>query len=108
MTRNIPASLVAEVGAAGGLIGIMLSTRLLGGSTLDAAVRTFTLAIESAGADHVALGSDMDGALRMLIDVEGLPALTDALLDLGLSADVVQRLVGANAVRLLQAALPPD
>jgi microsomal dipeptidase-like Zn-dependent dipeptidase len=103
--RNIPASLAAEVGAAGGLIGIMLSTRLLGGSTLDAAVRTFTLAIESAGADHVALGSDMDGALRMLIDVEGLPALADALLEADLEAGSVAGVVGANAVAMLRLAL---
>jgi microsomal dipeptidase-like Zn-dependent dipeptidase len=100
-TRNIPASLAAEIGAAGGLVGITLSTQLLGGSTLSAAVRTIHLAIESAGADHVALGSDMDGALRMLIDVEGLPALADALLDSGLSADIVRGVMGSNAIALL-------
>lgn len=104
-SRNIPASLVAEVGAAGGLIGIMLSTRLLGGSSLAAAVRTIMLAIDSAGSDHVALGSDMDGALPMVIDVEGLPALTDALLESGLPAESVSYVLGANATRILAAAL---
>lgn len=104
--RNIPTSLAAEVAAAGGLVGIMLSTRLLGGSTLDAAVRTFTLAVGAAGADRVALGSDMDGALRMLIGVEGLPALVDAMLDSGLAAESVSGILGANATRLLRAALP--
>ncbi|MEP7158409.1 MAG: membrane dipeptidase [Chloroflexota bacterium] len=103
-TRNIPASLAAEIGAAGGLLGITLSTQLLGGSTLDAAVRTIRLAIESTGADHVALGSDMDGALRMLIDSEGLPALAGALLDSGLSDGVVRAVFGGNAVAQLRKA----
>lgn len=105
-TRNIPASLAAEVGAAGGLIGIVLSTELLGGSTLEAAARTFALAVESAGEQNVALGSDMDGALRMLVDVEGLPALADALLGSGLDARVVESVLGGNAARLLRRALP--
>jgi microsomal dipeptidase-like Zn-dependent dipeptidase len=106
--RNIPAGLVGEVAAAGGLVGIMLSTKLLGGSTLAAAVRTIRLAIDSAGADHVALGSDMDGALRMLIDVEGLPALADALLGSGVPEPIVVDVVGANAARLLTDGLRRD
>jgi microsomal dipeptidase-like Zn-dependent dipeptidase len=105
-TRNVPVSLAAEIGAAGGLVGIVLSTQLLGGSTLGAAVRTVTLAVESAGADHVALGSDMDGALKMLIDVEGLPALADALLASGLAAATVEGVVGANGIKLLRRSLP--
>jgi microsomal dipeptidase-like Zn-dependent dipeptidase len=103
--RNIPASLAAEIGAAGGLIGIMLSTNLLGGSTLAAAARTIRWAIESAGADRVALGSDMDGALRMLIDVEGLPALVAELWACGVSDNAIGSFLGGNAVRLLREAL---
>jgi microsomal dipeptidase-like Zn-dependent dipeptidase len=104
--RNVPASLAAAVGATGGLVGVALSTQLLGGSTLAAAVRTFRAAVDAAGTDHVAIGSDMDGALRMVIDVEGLPALAAALLDSGLPADSVSGILGANAARFLRAALP--
>jgi microsomal dipeptidase-like Zn-dependent dipeptidase len=104
--RNVPASLVADIGAAGGLVGIALSTQLLGGSTLAAAVRTFRAAIDAAGTAHVGIGSDMDGALRMLIDVEGLPALADALLGSGLDTRVVRGVMGGNAAELLRATLP--
>ena len=45
---------------------------------------TIRRALESCGAEKVAIGSDMDGALKMLIDVEGFPALADALLRSGL------------------------
>lgn len=105
-TRNIPASLAGEIGAAGGLVGITLSTQLLGGSTLAAAVRTIRLAIESAGADHVSIGSDMDGALRMVIDVEGLPALAGALLESGLSDAVIRGVLGSNAIGFVGESLP--
>lgn len=101
-TRNIPASLAGEIGAAGGLIGIVLSTQLLGGNKLSDAVATIRLEIESAGEDHVAIGSDMDGALKMLIDVEGLPALTDALLEGGLAPHAVERVLGSNAIDFLR------
>jgi microsomal dipeptidase-like Zn-dependent dipeptidase len=104
-TRNIPASLAAEVGTAGGIVGIALATQLLGGSTLAAAVHTFRVAVDAAGAENVAIGSDMDGAMRTLIDVEGLPALAEALLASGLSEPTVTAVMGANAVALLRAAL---
>lgn len=102
-TRNIPAAVASEIGAAGGLVGIVLSTLLLGGADLSDAVATIRLAIESAGEDHVAIGSDMDGALKMVVDVEGLPALTSALLKSGLSRSVVEGVLGTNAVRMLRA-----
>lgn len=105
-TRNIPASVARDVGQAGGIVGIVLSTELLGGSTVDHAVAAIRLALESAGEGNVAIGSDMDGALRMVIDVEGFPALTDALLSAGLPSSVVEGVIGGNAVRLLRAVLP--
>jgi microsomal dipeptidase-like Zn-dependent dipeptidase len=107
-TRNIPAQLAGEIGAAGGLLGVALSTQLLGGSTLAAATRTFHAAVEAAGPEHVAIGSDMDGALRMLVDVEGLPALAAALLDSGMDERTVAAVIGGNAISLLSAGLPGD
>jgi microsomal dipeptidase-like Zn-dependent dipeptidase len=106
-TRNIPASLAREIGEAGGLVGVIFATQLLGGNRLADAVATIRLAIESAGPDHVSIGSDMDGALKTVIDVEGLPALTDALLASGLSQEVVEAIGGGNALHLLRRTLPP-
>ena len=105
-TRNVPASVAREVGARGGLFGVVLATQLLGGSTLDDGVAMIRRALDAAGDTNVALGSDMDGALRMLIDVEGLPALVDALLASGLDESVVSGYLGRNAVRFLRIALP--
>jgi microsomal dipeptidase-like Zn-dependent dipeptidase len=107
-TRNVPASLVAEIGRRQGLVGTVLATQLLGGDDLADAVATIGRTIEAAGADNVAIGSDMDGALRTVIDVAGLPALTDALLESGMSQAVVEGVIGGNAARWLARALPVD
>jgi microsomal dipeptidase-like Zn-dependent dipeptidase len=104
-TRNIPASLASEIGTADGLVGIVMSTQLIGGNNLSDAVATIRKALESAGVDHVAIGSDMDGALKMVIDVEGLPALADALLRAELAPKLVEGVMGANAVSTLRSSL---
>jgi microsomal dipeptidase-like Zn-dependent dipeptidase len=105
--RNIPASLAREVGDAGGLVGVALSTQLLGARTLRRAAPTFALALEAAGEERVAIGSDMDGALEMLVDAEGLPALAGALVDAGIPASSVAGVMGLNAIDWLRSALPP-
>ena len=107
-TRNVPTSLAADIGGAGGLIGVVLASQLLGGDDLTAVVRTVKAALAAAGEGHVAIGSDMDGALREVIDAEGLPALTSALLESGLPAPTVSAVMGANAVDLLRRVLPDD
>jgi len=104
-TRNIPALVAREIGQVGGLIGVVLATQLVGGEVLAHAVATIRLAAESAGEANVAIGSDMDGALRTVINAAGLPALTDALLQAGLDRSVVEGVMGGNAVRLLSKAL---
>jgi membrane dipeptidase len=105
-TRNVSSSIAAEVGRRGGLVGVVLASQLLGGDELGDAVRTIRVAIDTAGEASVAIGSDMDGALRTVIDVEGLPALTTALLDAGLPESTVAGVMGTNAVSFFERALP--
>jgi microsomal dipeptidase-like Zn-dependent dipeptidase len=87
-------------------VGIVMSTQLLGGASLLDAVATIRLALEACADNLVGIGSDMDGALRMVIDVEGYPALADAMLRSGLPASIVEGVMGRNAVDLLSRALP--
>ncbi len=104
-TRNVQFELAREISHRGGVVGVVLATQLLGDDTLAHATQMFRRTIDACGESNVALGSDMDGALRMAIDVEGLPALADALLDRGLSEVTVAGLLGGNAVRFLRASL---
>jgi microsomal dipeptidase-like Zn-dependent dipeptidase len=105
-TRNVPAALAAEVGRRGGLVGVVLATQLVGGDELGDVVRTIRATLAAAGDSGVGIGSDMDGALRTVIDVAGLPALTSALLAGGVDPTVVGGVMGGNAVEFLRRGLP--
>jgi len=104
-TRNVPDSVARDVAHAGGVVGITLSTQLLGGESISDAVGAFQAALEACGPAGVAIGSDMDGGLRMVVDAAGLPALTEGLLAAGVAPDVVRGVLGQNALRLLRSTL---
>jgi membrane dipeptidase len=101
-TRNVPTELARDVAAAGGVIGVTLSTWLLGGETLDAFGRAVDLALVLFGPEGVAIGSDLDGGLRMLVDAAGYPALTGELISRGLDHSTVAAIMGGNALRVLR------
>jgi membrane dipeptidase len=62
-------------------------------------------AVKVAGADHVGLGSDFDGATMPLgmEDASKLPKLTDALLKKGYSEADIQKILGGNILRVMEA-----
>jgi len=62
-------------------------------------------AVKVAGADHVGLGSDFDGATMPLgmEDASKLPKLTDALLKKGYSEGDIQKILGGNILRVMEA-----
>jgi membrane dipeptidase len=101
--RNLASEDARLVAEAGGVIGLTLSTDLLGGSGLAAAVRAFRFGAELVGVEHLALGSDFDGGLRTIFDVTGLPLLTQGLIDGGFRQDEVAAIMGGNALRVLRA-----
>jgi membrane dipeptidase len=61
-------------------------------------------AVKVAGADHVGLGSDFDGATMPfgLEDVSKLPKITDALLKKGYSDADVEKILGGNILRVME------
>ena len=63
-------------------------------------------AVKVAGVDHVGLGSDFDGATMPLgmEDVAKLPRITDALLTKGYSPPDVEKILGGNILRVMEAA----
>ena len=104
--RNLTDADARAVADAGGVIGLTLSTRLLGGEDLDAVARAVDLGLDLAGPERLALGSDMDGALRMVCDAAGLPHVTQRLLAGGLDRPTVTAFLGGNALRVLDATMP--
>jgi membrane dipeptidase len=61
-------------------------------------------AVKVAGADHVGLGSDFDGATMPfgMEDVSKLPKITDALLKKGYSEQDVEKILGGNILRVME------
>jgi membrane dipeptidase len=62
-------------------------------------------AVKVAGADHVGLGSDFDGATMPLglEDASKLPRITEALLARGYSEQDVEKILGGNILRVMEA-----
>ncbi len=62
-------------------------------------------AVKVAGADHVGLGSDFDGATMPIgmEDASKLPKITDALLKKGYSEADVEKILGGNILRVMDA-----
>lgn len=104
--RNFPDSLMREIAATGGLIAIGYWEDVTCDASPAGVARTIKAAIALLGAEHVALGSDYDGAVEVSFDTSELAALTQALMVEGVSEADIRAVMGGNMVRFLQANLP--
>jgi microsomal dipeptidase-like Zn-dependent dipeptidase len=59
------------------------------------------------GIEHVALGSDYDGATTVRFDTSQLVQVTEALIEAGFTDDEIRAAMGGNAIRVLRAGLVP-
>jgi membrane dipeptidase len=107
--RNIDDEQIRAVADRGGCIGVIFARRYLGGASLDAVVDHLMHVIAIAGEDVPALGSDFDGFVVPPIgleDVAALPNLTVALSRRGVAPRVLEKILGGNVLRVLDA-IPP-
>jgi microsomal dipeptidase-like Zn-dependent dipeptidase len=104
--RNLSDEQLTGIARTGGVVGIGFWDTAVCGTDAAAIARAIKHAVSVIGADHVALGSDFDGAVAVPFDVTGLPLLVDALLAEGMSDDQIARIMGGNVVRLLESSLP--
>lgn len=104
--RNLTDDQLRGIAATGGLVGIGFWPTACGGEDANSIARSIRYAVDVAGADHVGLGSDFDGGVAVPFDASGMALVTDALLAEGLDEDVVGKVMGGNAIRVLRAALP--
>ncbi|MDM7255422.1 MAG: membrane dipeptidase [Paracoccus sp. (in: a-proteobacteria)] len=104
--RNLDDDLVQAIAAKGGVIGIGFWADVVCGKTPADIAASITAAIALVGEDHVSLGSDYDGSVDAPFDVAGLPALTQALLDAGLTESQIAKVMGENMMRYLRETLP--
>jgi len=109
-TRNLTDAQLDAIAASGGLVGIVFAApfvRADGADDADTPLATIVehirYAADRMGVDHVALGSDFDGATvpDELGDVTGLPRLLDALAAAGFGEDEVRAIAWDNWRRVL-------
>lgn len=104
--RNLPDDLVRQIAAKGGIIGIGFWADVTCDGTPAGIARAIRAAIDLVGEYAVGLGSDWDGSVRVPFDAAGLPALTQALIDQGLTEDQIAKVMGGNTIRYLRETLP--
>jgi membrane dipeptidase len=107
--RNIDDEQIRAVADSGGVVGILFAPQHLGRRGIDGVCQHILHVLDVAGEDAPALGSDYDGFVvpaRGLEDVSRLPALTQALAARGLPLRVLAKILGENALRVLDA-VPP-
>jgi len=103
--RNLSDDQIRAVARNGGLIGIGYWDTATCGKDARAIVNAVRYVSDRVGAEHVALGSDFDGAVTTPFDTTGLVEITDAMLEAGYSEQEIRMIMGENVVRFLQANL---
>lgn len=104
--RNLPDDVVARIAGKGGLVAIGFWKAAVCGGDAAAIARAIHRAIDVAGEDHVALGSDFDGGVAMPFDAGHMATLTAALVSDGLTPEQIRRVMGENEKAFLRAMLP--
>jgi microsomal dipeptidase-like Zn-dependent dipeptidase len=104
--RNLTDDHLRGIADSGGVAGIGFWPTACGGEDVGWIARSIVHAIDVAGVEHVALGSDFDGAVPEPFDATGLVVLTDALIEAGLDNAAIAAVMGGNVRRLLGEVLP--
>ncbi len=102
--RNIDDDQLRAVADAGGCVGVMFCPKFLGGDGLGPVVKHLQHIVDVCGEDAPALGSDWDGFIvpsAGLADPTGLPALTGAMLEAGMSEQTIGKILRDNVLRVL-------
>lgn len=105
--RNLSDDHILRIAKGGGIIGIgYWEMAACGRAPVDIA-KAIVYVVQLVGADHAAFGSDYDGATTVGFDTSALPALTQALIDEGLSDGEIRKILGENVLRVFSQTLPP-
>lgn len=105
-TRNLSDEHLKAIARKGGVIGIGYWDTAVCGTDARAIARAIRYTANLVGVDHVALGSDYDGAIPAPFDTTGVVEITEALLEEGFSNEEVGKIMGRNTLRLLIENLP--
>lgn len=104
--RNMPDNILREISRRGGLIGIGYFHGAICDISPAGIADTIIAAVKVMGPNAVALGSDFDGSVKTALDTSEIAAITQALLNRGMSEKTIRKVMGENAKRFLAENLP--
>ena len=104
--RNIPDELMLQIASRGGLVGIGFWDAAVCGTEPKDVVAALRYGIDLLGVEHIALGSDFDGAVTTGFDTAELAVLTQTMLDQEFSEAEITAVMGGNVIRYLSEQLP--
>lgn len=103
--RNISDDLMKQIADRGGLIAIGYWQGAICDPTPVGIVKNILYGIKLVGADHIALGSDWDGA-TVAIQPQDMDIITQNLISAGVSYTDIAKVMGGNSVKFLLDHLP--
>lgn len=104
--RNLSDKHLIGIANTGGIVGIAFFDKAVCKADAEHIAKAIQYTVNLIGVDHVALGSDFDGAITAPFDVTGLPLITEELLKLGFSSEDISKVMGNNVKRFLLENLP--
>lgn len=104
--RNLTDDQLRKIAKTGGVVGIGYWRSATCGVDARAIARAIRYTANLIGVEHVALGSDFDGATAQPFDTTGVNQITEALMKEGFSKDQLAMIMGGNAIRVLRTNLP--
>jgi microsomal dipeptidase-like Zn-dependent dipeptidase len=104
--RNLSDDQLRAIARNGGLVGIGFWETAVCGRDAAAIARAIKYTADLIGVEHVALGSDFDGAVATPFDASGMVEITAALLAAGFTPDQIGKVMGGNVMIFLMNNLP--
>jgi membrane dipeptidase len=107
VNRNLSDEHIRGIARTGGIIGIGYWDAAICDTSPRAAAKAMKHVRDLVGIEHVALGSDYDGATTVRFDTSQLVQVTQALMDEGFTAEEIRAVMGGNALRVIRAGIAP-
>ena len=104
--RNITDEQIRGIATTGGVIGVGFWKVAVCGENAASIANAIDYVAKLVGVDHVALGSDFDGAVKTPFDTTRLDLITTELMKRGFTEQEIAKIMGGNAVRVLLQTLP--
>ena len=104
--RNLSDEHLIKIAQTGGLIGIALFDQAVCGTNALATAKAIQYTANLVGIEHVALGSDFDGAVITHFDITGYPLLVEELLKMNFTKVEISLIMGGNVKNFMLKNLP--